>query len=75
MFPSAPAPAFVQPAPYPARRRPRRYPLVRRDPRRFARGRTRIQAPPVAAPAASSDWRFFARSFGGAFLFVSVLIA
>ena len=69
------APAVARPAPRPARHRPRRYPLVRRDPRRFARGRVRIHAPPVAVSAARSDWRFFAHSFGGAFLFVSVLIA
>jgi hypothetical protein len=35
----------------------------------------RIHSLPAAAPAAPSDWRFFAHSFGGAFVFVSLLIA
>ena len=75
MFPAATVPALPRPAHSPARHRPRRYPLVRRDPRRFARGRARVHAPPVASKAANSDWRFFAHSFGAAFLFVSLLIA
>jgi hypothetical protein len=72
MFSAATAPEF-----FPARRgRPRRrYPLVRRDPRRFARGITRLRAAPQPPEKAKADWRFFAHSFGGAFLFVSVLIA
>ena len=55
--------------------RPRRDPLGRREPRRFARGMARLHAAPIAAPDAPSDWRFFAHSFGAAFLFVSVFIA
>ena len=58
----------------PGRRPPRRYPLVRRDPRRFARGMTRIHALPAETVAPNSDLRFFAHSFGATFLFVSLLI-
>jgi len=74
MFRAVTAPE-IRPA-SPAPRRSKRYPLARRDPRRFARGRVRTGAlAPVPAPAASSDLRFFAHSFGAAFLFVSLLIA
>ena len=75
MFRPATAPAFARPAPRPAPRRPRRDPLIRRDPRRFARGIARLHAVSPEVPAASSDMRFFAHSFGTAFLFVSLLIA
>ena len=72
MFRAAAAPELL-----PDRRgRPRRrYPLVRRDPRRFARGMARLRATPEGTKGTNSDWRFFAHSFGGAFLFVSVFIA
>jgi hypothetical protein len=74
MFRAATAPTFT-PRLRPPRGRPRRYPLVRRDPRRFARGMMRLETVPAAAPADRSDWRFFAHSFGAGFLFVSLLIA
>ena len=74
MFRAATAPE-VRPA-IPAPRRSKRYPLVRRDPRRFARGMVRIaELAPAPAPPARSDLRFFAHSFAAAFLFVSLLIA
>ena len=74
MFRAASAPE-LQPA-GPAPRRSKRYPLVRRDPRRFARGMVRIGALERApAPAVHSDLRFFAHSFAATFLFVSLLIA
>jgi hypothetical protein len=53
----------------------RRDPLIRRDPRRFARGIVRVHALPELAKTQGSDARFFAHSFAGAFLFVSLLIA
>ena len=60
----------------PGRHRPRRrYPLVRRDPRRFARGMARIHASPSEAASGNSDLRFFAHSFAATFLFVTLLIA
>ncbi|MEO7602507.1 MAG: hypothetical protein ABIS39_04480 [Sphingomicrobium sp.] len=53
--------------------------MVRRDPRRFARGTAKLPALKVAdadsALAGSSDLRLFAHTFGAAFLFVSVFIA
>jgi hypothetical protein len=71
---TAPAPRPTRPASTDHRRH--RHPLVRRDPRRFARGIARLDRRPVVpAPAQSSDWRFFGHSFAGAFLFASVLIA
>ena len=75
MFRAATVPAVSRPAPGPVRRRTSGYPLVRRDPRRFARGMTRIATLPAPAARAPSDWRFFAHSFGAAFLFVSLIIA
>lgn len=58
------------------RLRRQRYPLVRRDPRRFARGMAKLTAmPQPAGLAISSDLRLFAHTFGAAFLFVSVFIA
>ena len=79
MFRPAIAPAFRRPNPSPLRLRPRRDPLIRRDPRRFARGTAKLHAPMVAAArsgwADSSDLRLFAHTFGAAFLFVSVFIA
>ena len=75
MFRTATVPAVARPAPGRVPRRPRRYSLIRRDPRRFARGIVRIHAVPHQVPAIDSDLRFFAHSFGAAFLFVSLLIA
>ena len=75
MFRVATAPAHRRPTPVPAIRRAQRYPLVRRDPRRFARGISRISAIPEPELAEASNLRFFMHSFGGAFLFVSLLIA
>ena len=69
------APAVRRPSPNPPRLRPDRYPLARRDPRRFARGTVRLDASPLPAEPEPSDWRFFAHSFAGAFLFVSLIIA
>jgi hypothetical protein len=48
-------------------------PLVRRDPRRFARGIARPIVAPLPA-AEMSDLRRFAHNFGAAFLFVTILI-
>ena len=70
----ATVPAIARPAP--VRHPPRRYPLVRRNPRRFARGIRRVHAlRSEPAPSANSDMRFFVHSFGATFLFVSLLIA
>ena len=74
MFRAATVPTF-SPRSTPVRVRPRHYPLVRRDPRRFARGITRLDAIPAVGTRAQSDWRFFAHSFAAGFLFVSLLIA
>ena len=73
MFRAATAPQ-LRPA-IPGRRPPRGYPLVRRDPRRFARGMTRKHDVPIETAGRNSDLRFFAHSFAAAFLFVSLLIA
>ena len=75
MFRVATAPIPHRPAPLRPHRRPQRYPLVRRDPRRFARGIARITAAPEPELAEASNLRFFMHSFGAAFLFVSLLIA
>ncbi len=76
MFRPETAPALKLPMPTPVRHRRHRYPLVRRDPRRFAKGIARLDSVPVATtPATSSDWRFFGHSFAAAFLFASVIIA
>jgi hypothetical protein len=73
MFRAATAPEFRPDSPAP--RRARRYPLVRRDPRRFARGMMRLQAIPLDAPVTDSNLRFFAHSFAATFLFIWLLIA
>jgi hypothetical protein len=75
MFLPVNAPVFAPSERGPVRRRPPRYPLVRRDPRRFARGIARIDSPQAETSTASSDWRFFTHSFAATFLFVSLLIA
>ena len=79
MFHPETAPAYRRPNPIPPRLRPRRDPIVRRDPRRFARGTAKLHALMVADAgstlAGSSDLRLFAHTFGAAFLFVSVFIA
>ena len=76
MFRPATVPQVRAPAPSRTRHRPRHQPLVRRDPRRFARGLAKMaETPRPARTAMSADLRFFAHSFGGAFLFVSLFIA
>ena len=58
------------------RLRRQRYPLIRRDPRRFARGMAKITAlPQPTGLVISSDIRLFAHTFGAAFLFVLVFLA
>ena len=72
MLSAATAPEF---SPASRGRHRSRYPLIRRDPRRFARGIARFNALPEPAEIAGTHARFFAHSFAGAFLFVSLLIA
>ena len=67
------APVLRPADPDPTRRRRHHYPLVRRDPRRFARGFARPIVAPLP-PAEMSDLRRFAHTFGAAFLFVAILI-
>ena len=74
MFRLQTAPAIRPTGPITAPHRRQRYPLVRRDPRRFARGMARPVAPAPPPPAAMSDLRRFAHNFGAAFLFVAILI-
>ena len=71
-------PALRQVSPVAPRLRPRRVPLIRRDPRRFARGIVKLHAPVASVRSGlvvSSELRLFAHTFGAAFLFVSVFIA
>ena len=70
------APACPRANPGSPRHHPRRAPLIRRDPRRFARGTAKLHTiPHPEGLAGSSDVRLFAHSFAAAFLFVSVFIA
>ena len=68
-------PALRRLSPVPPRPRRYRYPLVRRDPRRFARGTSKLYEVPQPGFAISADMRLFAHTFGAAFLFVSVFLA
>ena len=69
-------PAFRRVSQGQPRLRRQRYPLIRRDPRRFARGMAKITAlPQPTGLVISSDIRLFAHTFGAAFLFVSVFLA
>ena len=50
-------------------------PVIAGNPRRFGRGMPRVLAVAPAAPALSDDFKLFATTFLGGFLFVSILLA
>ena len=50
-------------------------PVIAANPRHFGRGMPRVFAESAPAPALSSDFKLFATTFAGGFLFVSILLA